>query len=89
MTQIVFDQFVILSRSDQREEAAACFNRRMRDVMAESGVISKEIRRIFQRVREIIDEDRNRTRPRTLPWGTPTLTGRGDERVPLRATRWL
>jgi len=24
--------------------------------------------------------------PRTLPWGTPTLTGRGGERVPLRAT---
>ena len=31
---------------------------------------------------------RNNMGPRTLPWGTPALTGRGDERVPLRAIRW-
>ena len=28
----------------------------------------------------------NRMGPRTLPWGTPALTGGGDERVLLRAT---
>ena len=31
---------------------------------------------------------RNTTAPRTLPWGTPALTGRGDERIPLKATHW-
>ena len=31
---------------------------------------------------------RNNMGPRTLPWGTPALLGRGDERVPLRTT-WL
>ena len=25
----------------------------------------------------------NKMRPRTLPWGTPALTGKGEERVPL------
>ena len=32
---------------------------------------------------------RNRTGPWTLPWGTPVLTGRGDERIRGRATPWL
>ena len=32
---------------------------------------------------------RNNMGPRTLPWGTPALTGRGNERVLLRAARWL
>jgi len=31
--------------------------RRMRDVTVETRIISKEIKRIFQRVSEIIDED--------------------------------
>ena len=34
----------------------------MTDVMAEGGVISKEMKRIFQRVREIIDENQKRNR---------------------------
>ena len=29
---------------------------------------------------------RNRTGPRTLPWGTPALTEKGDERIMLKAT---
>ena len=33
------------------------FVRRMRDVMAEGGVISKEIKRISQRFGQIIDEN--------------------------------
>ena len=48
-------------------------------------VISKEIKRIFQIVRSSI-KMRNNMGLRTLPWGTPTLTGRGDERALLRAT---
>ena len=45
MNKIVFDQLVILSRSEEREEAAACLSvRGMRDVTEESGVISKEIK---------------------------------------------
>ena len=31
---------------------------------------------------------RNRMGPGALTWGTPALTGRGDERIPLRATQW-
>ena len=55
ISKIVFDQFVIMSRSEKREEAAACLPvRSMRDVNAECGVISKEIKKDFQ---EIIDED--------------------------------
>ena len=54
----MFDQFVILARSGERGEATACLSvRRMKDAMAKNGVISKEIKRIFQRVSEIIDED--------------------------------
>ena len=34
----------------------------MTDGTAEGGVISKEIKRIFQRVREIIDENRKKNR---------------------------
>ena len=44
----MFDQFVIFSRPEEREEAAACLFRRMGDVTAENGVISKEVKRIFQ-----------------------------------------
>ena len=36
----------------------------MTDDMAEGGVISKEIKRIFQRVREIIDENQKKNRNR-------------------------
>ena len=32
---------------------------------------------------------RNRIGPRTLPWGTPAFKGRGEERIPFRAIRWL
>uniref|UniRef100_A0A8C4QTM6 Uncharacterized protein n=1 Tax=Eptatretus burgeri TaxID=7764 RepID=A0A8C4QTM6_EPTBU len=42
---------------------------------------------IFHGVREIIDEDQKRIGPRTPLWATPALTARGDERIPLRATR--
>ena len=34
----------------------------MTEGMAESGVISKEMKRIFQRVREIIDENHTKNR---------------------------
>ena len=53
----VFNQFVILLRSEEKEEAAAYLSEGMRDVTMESGVINKEIKIIFQRVREIIYED--------------------------------
>ena len=39
----------------------------MTDGMTEGGVISKEIEKIFQRVREIIDKEWKKTGPRTLP----------------------
>ena len=53
----VFDQFMILSRSEEMEEAAACLAlRRMRDVTAECGISNKEIKRIFHGASEIIDE---------------------------------
>ena len=29
---------------------------------------------------------RNRTGPRIMPWGTPALTEKGDERIMLKAT---
>ena len=47
MTDIfqVFDQLLILSRPEEGEEAAV---RGMRHGTAEGGVISKEIKRIFQ-----------------------------------------
>ena len=39
----VLDQSVILASSEEREEATACLSvRRMRDVMAESGVIDQQ-----------------------------------------------
>ena len=31
--------------------------------------------------------EQERTLP-FIPWGCPSLTGRGDERIPLRATSW-
>ena len=34
----------------------------MTDGMAEGGVVSKEINRIFQRVREIVDENQKKNR---------------------------
>ena len=41
----------------------------MTDGTSEGGIISKEIKRIFQRVGEIIDENQNKNRAqnRTLP----------------------
>ena len=38
----------------------------MRDVMAEGGVISKEMKRIFQRVREFIDENQKKYRAQNI-----------------------
>ena len=59
----VLDQFVILSRSAVSEEAAACWSEGwMTDGTAEGGVISKEIKRIFQRVGENIEEDQKKNR---------------------------
>ena len=61
----------------------------MRNVTAESGVINKEIKRIFfQPVRSLM-KIRTKMGPRTLPWCTPALTGRGDERIPFGTTHWL
>ena len=44
--------------------------------------------RIFQSVRSLM-EIGNNMRSRTLPWHSTALTGRGEERVLLRVTRWL
>ena len=44
--------------------------------------------RIFQSVRSLM-EIRNYMRSRTLPWHSTAFTGRGEERVLLRVTRWL
>ena len=55
--------------------------------MTEEGV-SKDIKRIFHSERSLM-KIRNMTGPRTLPWGTPALTGRGVEMVPLSATCWI
>ena len=51
----------------------------MRDDTAD-GVISKEKVMIFEEIRKIIDEDEDQDR------GTPAMTGRGDESIPLRPT---
>ena len=48
----------------------------MREATAEGVVISKEIKRIFQRIGEIIDENQKKHRSQN------TWTGRGDEREP-------
>ena len=66
----VFDQFVILSRPREREEAAACLSvclsvRIMRNVTGDNGVLSKEIKRIFLSVRSLMNTQ-NRMGPRTL-----------------------
>ena len=44
----MFDQFVLFSMSEEKEDPVNCLS---------EGVISKEIKRIFQRGRGIIDED--------------------------------
>ena len=52
----VFDQLVILSRSEEREEAAACVSERWG--MSRHRVLSSvQIKGIFQRKRKIFDED--------------------------------
>ena len=58
----VLDQFVISSRSAESEEAAACWSQGWTDGTAGGGIISKEIKRIFQRVGEIIDENQKKNR---------------------------
>ena len=75
----VLDQFVILSRSAESEEAAAC--RQMTDGMAEGGVISKEIKRIFQRRREIIDENQKKNRAQNTGLRNSSLDRRGSLRA--------
>ena len=53
--------------------------------MAEGGVISKGIGRVFQKkIQTLLMKIRNRTGPNILPWGTPASTGR-DEKIPLKA----
>ena len=55
--------------------------------MAEGGFISKEIEDFPESVRSLM-KIRNKTGPNTLPWGTPAMTGKGDDRVQLRNTHW-
>ena len=45
----------------------------MTDGTAEGGVISKEIKRIFQRVREIIDENQKKNRAQNDTLRNPSL----------------
>ena len=45
----------------------------MSDVMAEGGVISKEIKRIFQSIREIIDKDQEWDWAQNIPLGHSSL----------------
>ena len=52
----MFDQLVIQTMSVQRGGCCLCIWR-MSDVKEEGGVISKEIRKIFFTVKEIIDEN--------------------------------
>ena len=55
----------------------------MRDVTADSGVISKEIKRISRESVRSVMKIRNKMGPITLAWGTTAFTGRRDERVPF------
>ena len=52
----VWDQVLILIRSAEREEAAACLSGMLRDATAEGEAIRKEISRIFQGMGKIVDE---------------------------------
>ena len=54
----------------------------MTDGTAEGGVISKEIKRIFQTVREIIDENQKKNRAQNAPLRNSSLDRK-------RATCWL
>ena len=82
----VFDQFVILKRGKRLQSVLLI---RLRDVTAGGRVHQqKEIKGIFQSERSFM-KIRNSSGPRTLPCGTPALTTRGEERIPLSATRWL
>ena len=59
--------FIFSSRSEERDAAAACSSvRRMRDVTAESGVISKEIEDFPESVTSFM-YIRDRMGPRTPP----------------------
>ena len=82
----MFDQFVILSRSEEREEAAVC----LKDEKCHRRVWSRQQRDedFPESVRSLM-KIRNKMGPRTLPWDTPALTGTRDERGPLRSTRCL
>ena len=55
---------------------------------AESEVISKETDDFPESVVSLM-KMRNNMGPKTVPCETPTMTRRGDERVPLRETSWL
>ena len=60
----------------------------MTDGTAEGGVISKEIKRILQRVGEIIDENQKKNRAQHAALRNSSLDRKGgDERTPFRATR--
>ncbi len=49
----------------------------MRNGVTESGVSSKEMERIFQRVREIIDEDQKKHRAQKTALGNSSLNRKG------------
>ena len=82
----VFGQIMILSKSAERLLHAYL---KIRNAMWESRVIGKEIKEDVPELERSLMKIRNKTSPRTLHWGTATLTGRWDERIPLRSTHWL
>ena len=69
----------------RREKRLLPICQRMSDVMVESGVINRDQEDFPESVRSLMNI-RNNLGLRALPWGSPALTGRGDERVSLRAT---
>ena len=81
----VFGQLVILSRSAEREKKERLLPAYLKDGGCHSRGESHQQRDKERSLMKI----RNRTGPRILPWGTPALTGKGEERIPLRATCWL
>ena len=69
----VSDQLVILSRSAKSEEAAVWW---MRDGTEVGGIISNEIKRIFQGIWEIIDENQKKHRAKNTALRNSSLYGK-------------
>ena len=65
----MFDQFVILSRSQEREEAAACLSEGRGFYSREWSHHKRDKEDFPESVRSLMNI-RNNMGPRTLPWGT-------------------